>query len=96
MCGEQIPTVEFGMKVSYNKLWHLLLDRRLKKTELKNRTGISATTLANMAQDKNVSLDVLLRICEELNCNFSDIMDAIPDEGGRKNLLRSEKELEIK
>ena len=78
------------------KLWHLLLDRRLKKTELKNRTGISATTLANMAQDKNVSLDVLLRICEELNCNFSDIMDAIPDEGDRKDFLRSRKELEIK
>ena len=73
------------MKVSYNKLWHLLLDRRLKKTELKNRTG-----------DKNVSLDVLLRICEELNCNFSDIMDAIPDEGDRKDFLRSRKELEIK
>ena len=68
------------MKISYNKLWHLLLDRRIKKTELKKMTGISSTTLASMSQDKNVSLDVLLRICGVLNCNFSDIMDALPDQ----------------
>ena len=82
---------EFDLKVSYNKLWHLLLDRRLKKTELKKMTGISATTLAGMSQDKNVSLDVLLRICAALDCNFSDIMDAIPDSLDRKELLRTQK-----
>jgi len=79
------------MKVSYNKLWHLLLDQRLKKTELKKMTGISATTLASMSQDKNVSLDVLLRICEALNCNFSDIMDAIPEDSDRKDFLAVKK-----
>ena len=79
------------MKVSYNKLWHLLLDYRLKKTELKKMTGISATTLASMSQDKNVSLDVLLRICKALNCNFSDIMDAIPEDSERNDFLAVKK-----
>jgi len=68
------------MKVSYNKLWHLMLDRKVRKIELKKMTGISSTTLANMAHDKNVSLEVLLKICEVMNCNFSDIMDALPDQ----------------
>ena len=76
------------MRVSYNKLWHLLLDRRLKKMELKKLTGISATTLANMSRDKNVSLDVLLRVCDVLGCNFSDIMDAVPDEDVQHEYFR--------
>lgn len=60
--------------------------------ELKKMTGISSATLANMAQDKNVSIDVLLRICEALKCNFHDIMDAVPDQQAAPTWKQAEKE----
>lgn len=67
-------------KVSYKKLWHLLIDKDLKKTDLKDLAGISSSTLANIAADKHVSMDVLERICSALNCNAGDIMDFLPDQ----------------
>ena len=67
------------MTVCYNKLWKLLIDKNMNKTDLKRATGISSSTLANMVAGKNVSMDVLLKICDKLRCDFSDIVEAVPD-----------------
>jgi DNA-binding Xre family transcriptional regulator len=62
-------------------LWHLLVDKNMNKTDLKRATGISSSTLANMTAGKNVSMDVLLKICEILQCNFADIVEAVSENG---------------
>ena len=61
------------MAISYNKLWKLLIDRELKKTEMSKAIGISSSTLSKLGKDEYVSLDVLVRICRYLNCQLSDI-----------------------
>ncbi|NLJ99153.1 MAG: helix-turn-helix transcriptional regulator [Tissierellia bacterium] len=62
------------MGYSYDKLWKLLIDKKMNKEELRKRTGMSSTTLARMGKDENVSLDVLGRICKELECDVGDII----------------------
>ena len=63
------------MEVSYNRLWKLLIDKKMKKTEFAKAVGIGQNTLAKLGRDENVSMDVLLKICNFLNCNIGDIMD---------------------
>ena len=60
--------------ISYNKLWHLLLDKELKKTHLCEIAGISSSTLAKLGKNEIVSIDVLERICDSLGCDIGDIM----------------------
>ncbi len=67
------------MAVSYNKLWKLLIDRKMSKVQLRNAIGMGSGTLAKLSKDEKVSLDVLEKICKELDCNFSEIIDYIPD-----------------
>ena len=67
------------MKMSYNKLWKLLIDKKLKKSDLRKKAGISSSTLAKLTDDENVTTDVLVRICNELKCDVSDIMEFVPD-----------------
>ena len=64
------------MAVSYNKLWKLLIDKGMTKTELRVQTDMSTATLAKMSKNEVVSMDVMLRICKVLDCNVGDIMDA--------------------
>ena len=64
------------MAVSYNKLWKLLIDKGMTKTELRLQTDISTATLAKMSKNEVVSMEVMLRICKVLDCNVGDIMDA--------------------
>lgn len=61
------------MGVSYNKLWKLLIDRGYNKTTLRN-AGVHPTTIAKMGRDEYVSMDVLDKICEILNCDYGDII----------------------
>lgn len=68
------------MKANYNKLWKLLIDKKMNKTTLQEKVGMSPNTLAKMGKDENVSMEVLLRICEVLNCDIGDIMEVEPDE----------------
>lgn len=68
------------MTVSYNKLFKLLIDKKMKKTELAKATGIGQNTLAKLSKNQNVSMDVLIRICEVLNCNIGDIVDVVEKE----------------
>lgn len=67
------------VKVSYNKLWKTLIDRKMRKSDLRNRAHISTTALAKLGRDENVSMDVLKKICAALECNVGDIMDILPD-----------------
>ncbi len=69
------------MTVSYRKLWHLLLDKGMNKADLIRATGISSSTMGNMVAGKNVSLEVLLKICEVLDCDFADIIEARKESG---------------
>jgi len=63
------------MAVNYNKLWKLLIDKGITKTELRLATDMSTTTLARLGKNENVSMDVMLRICKVLDCKFDDIVD---------------------
>ena len=63
------------MAVSYNKLWKLLIDKGMTKTELRLATDMSTTTLARLGKNETVSMDVMLRICKVLDCKFDDIID---------------------
>ncbi len=64
------------MAVNYNKLWKLLIDRGMTKTELRLKTDMSTSTLAKMSKNEVVSMEVMLRICDVLECNVGDVMDA--------------------
>lgn len=68
------------MAVSYNKLWKLLIDKNMTKTDLRLKADIGTATLAKLGKNKTVSMDVLVRICEVLCCNISDIVDILPVE----------------
>ena len=63
------------MKVCYNKLWKLLIDKGMKKSQLRVAVGASKSTFAKLGKNENVTLPVLLDICEYLNCDFGDIME---------------------
>ena len=66
--------------LSYNKLWKLLIDKGMTKTEMRLKADISTTTLAKLGKNETVSMEVLLKICKVLNCNVGDIMDVINEE----------------
>ena len=68
------------MRISYNKLWKMLIDKNMKKQDLKKATGISATCIAKMGRGDNVTTDVLVRICTALDCRLEDIMELVQDE----------------
>ena len=72
------------MKMSYNKLWGLLLDKKMKKSDLRKNAKISSSTLAKLTSDENVTTDVLVRICNELKCDISDIMEFVPNESSEE------------
>ena len=65
------------MKFSYKKLWKLLIDKDIKHKDLINKTGISRSTFYKLKKDENVTTDVLLKICEELNCDIAEIVECI-------------------
>ncbi len=63
------------MAVSYNGLWKLLIDNNMKKMDLIEKIEISSSTLAKMSKGELVSMSVLEKICEKLNCDFGDIIN---------------------
>lgn len=65
---------ESQVKITYKPLWKLLIDRGMSKTELRKKTQIAPSTFTKMNNDQQVSLDILARICVELNCGFDDIV----------------------
>lgn len=67
------------MDISYNKLWKLLIDRKISKAELRRASGISANTFTKLNKDEEVTLSVLGKICETLNVNIGDIVEFVID-----------------
>lgn len=67
-------------KISYNKLWKLLIDKGMTRTELRERSGISTVSLAKLGKNENVTTDVLLKVCNGLDCDIDDIMETISTE----------------
>lgn len=68
------------MKLSYKKLWKLLIDKDMKKKDLCEISGVSSTSIAKMGRNENVNTDILVKICEALQCDISDIAEIIEEE----------------
>ncbi len=68
------------MAVSYLKLWHLLLDRKMTRGDLEKVAGVSHYTMTQMGKDKDVSTEALRNICNALGCKLEDIIEFVPDE----------------
>lgn len=63
------------LSLSYNSLWKLLIDRKLKKKDLQNMAHLSSSVIAKMGRDESVHLDTIVKICIALQCNISDIVE---------------------
>ena len=68
------------MVISYKKLWKLLIDKDLKKQDLRSLAHLSSSTIAKLNRGENVSTAVLLKICTALHCDMSDIMEVIEEQ----------------
>ena len=69
------------MGVSYKRLWKLLIDKDMKKSELRKAAGVGASLMQKLNQDKGVTTTALVKICTALDCRIEDIMEVIPDKG---------------
>jgi len=67
------------MSISYNKLWHLLIEKNISKTQLIKQAKISTNAMAHLGRNEDVRVEVLVKICETLDCSIEDIMEIIPD-----------------
>lgn len=70
------------MAVSYNKLWKLLIDKGMTKTEFRIKCDMATTTLAKLGKNETISMDIILRICKVLDCDVSDVMEVIKENKG--------------
>ena len=68
------------MGISYNKLWKLLIDKNMTKTDLRKKAGLTTNVIANMGKNQSIQLESMYKICEALDCTLDDISDVIPDE----------------
>lgn len=66
------------MKVSYKKLWKLLVDLDMSKSDLRKATGLATGTMTKLRRDEDISMDAIKRICKVCKCNVGDIMDIVP------------------
>lgn len=73
------------MKMSYDKLWKLLIDKKMTRSAMRNEAGISSSSLAKLGKGENVTTEVLCRICQTLHCDVADIMEFVPDEDNQNN-----------
>lgn len=67
------------MRISYNKLWKMLIDKNMKKSDLRDLAGISSASIAKLGKGDNITTDVLIKICEAMNCHLDDIMETVDD-----------------
>ena len=68
------------MAYSYNKLWKLMIDKKINKTRLRQEAGITSNAMTNMGKDMPVSVEVLAKICCVLDCTIDDIVEILPDD----------------
>ena len=69
------------MAASYKKLWKLLIDKDMKKEDLRKATGITTTAMAKLGRNENVNTEILLKICKALDCDILDIMEIVKNSG---------------
>lgn len=67
------------MKIIYNRLWKLLIDKNMNMADLQNATKISSSTIAKLGKGENVTTEVLIKICEALDCRLEDIMENVEE-----------------
>ena len=67
------------MKVNYNKLWKLLIDLNMSKSQLREKAGVTTNVIAKMGKNENVSTEALCKICKALDCQLDDIMELIDE-----------------
>lgn len=65
------------MIISYKKLWKLLIDRDLKKKDLREMSGISPSTIAKLGRNENINTEVIIKICQALKCDICDMMEIV-------------------
>lgn len=75
------------MKISYKRLWKLLIDLDMSKGDFRKATGISSATSSKLLHGETVSSDVLLRICTALKCRIEDIMEVVPNDADNESGL---------
>ena len=67
------------MAISYDKLWKLMIDKKINKTQLSEKAGITTNAMAKLGKNESVQVEVLVKICNHLNCTMDDIMEVITD-----------------
>jgi len=67
------------MKIIYNRLWKLLIDKNMNRADLQNAAKISSSTIAKLGKGENVTTEVLIKICEALDCKLEDIMENVEE-----------------
>lgn len=72
------------MRISYNKLWKLLIDKGMNKQDLGKIANISPASIAKLGKGANVTTDVLLKICEALECNLEDIIETVKESNNKE------------
>ncbi len=71
-----------NISLSYNRLWKLLIDRGMTKQDLRKITGLSSASIAKLGKGQNINTDVLIRICNALDCDLYDIVETVHKEKG--------------
>ena len=72
------------MAVNYNPLWHLLIEKKLKKKDLRELTGLSTNTIAKLGKNQDVSTAVIAKICTALDCKVEDVMEFVSNQNKRE------------
>ena len=67
------------MRISYNKLWKMLIDKDMNKRDLSEKSGVSSASIAKLSKGANITTDVLLKICGAMSCHIEDILETIDD-----------------
>ena len=75
------------MSVSYKKLWKLLIDHNMSKTQLIRAAGISTNAMAKLGRNEDVRVEVLVKICSTLGCTVDDILEIVPEPDSEKRCL---------
>lgn len=75
------------MAISYNKLWKLLVDKKMSKADLRKAAGIAPNTMTRLRRDEEVTLSVLSKICSTLNVDIGDIMEFMPEANLKDDMI---------
>ncbi len=67
------------VRISYNKLWKMLIDKEMQKRDLQEMAGISSASIAKLGKGENITTDILLKICDSMNCDINDIVETKRD-----------------